>query len=54
LNGDHGLFESAGGTLKDIAKVTRFVPGYRQDLRAFIDRYVAGPRAPRGRGCGRR
>jgi hypothetical protein len=54
LNGDHGLFESPGGTLKDIAKVTRFVPGYRQDLRAFIDQYVAGPHAPRGRGCGRR
>jgi pimeloyl-ACP methyl ester carboxylesterase len=50
-NGDHALFESAGGTLADVARVRRFTPGYLTDLRAWLGRYVTGPGAPRGRGC---
>lgn len=51
-NGDHALFESPTGYLSDIATVTRFTPGYLTDLHAWIARYVTGPRAPRGLGCG--
>ncbi len=53
-NGDHALFESAGGSLADVARVTRFTPGYLTDLRAWLARYVTGPGAVRGRGCARR
>lgn len=50
-NGDHALFESEGGFLSDVARVTRFTPGYLTDLRAWLGRYVTGARAPRGEGC---
>lgn len=53
-NGDHGLFESPRGWRADIGAVTRFVPAYLTDLRAWLGRYVTSPSAPRGRGCGRR
>lgn len=39
-DGDHGLFESPTGQMRDIPRVTRFAPGYLTDLDAWISAKV--------------
>jgi len=44
-SGNHALFELPGGWIRDLARITRFVPGYLSQLREWIATRVSLPPA---------